>query len=95
MLTVTIVPTANRKYDTYYNGELLGNFRTPLYSAARKLVELGVDPSETLGMARPGDTVSLSGRISVLAGRQVLENEKIGPVSRPYTGENPFGKKSY
>lgn len=84
MHLITIEPAGRTSYKTYYNDTLIGTFRTPLYSAARKLVELGVDPSETLGMARKGSALALSGRISVLAGRTVLENEKNGPVSRPY-----------
>jgi hypothetical protein len=42
------------QFDAYWNGELIVRSREPLFAAARKLLELGIDPAALMTMRHRG-----------------------------------------
>jgi hypothetical protein len=74
------------RYAARLNGRLLCISRTPFLSAARVLLDEGVDPETVLTSTREGsDTVSLRSTLGEAAKWTVLENERHGPKRVRYS----------
>jgi hypothetical protein len=57
MMDVTVKPVGHLTWSAYVDNNLLCTSRTPLLSAARKLLQLGVPPQTELRMLHDGNSV--------------------------------------
>lgn len=72
-------------YEASMGGEVLCRSRTPLLSAARVLMQRGVDPNTELRMARLGSEMTLMrARLGDAAELTVVEGGRGGPRFRKY-----------
>lgn len=84
MYTIIIHPTAPNRYDVYHDGNLIcRTSRTPLLDAARTLLASGADPEATLSMRRAVGPVAMSGKVGILAGFTVRDDDR-GVRFEPY-----------
>lgn len=87
---LTVIPAHRGRYRMLLDQEDLGPSRTPLYAAARVLLDRGADPEATLAMHHAGSSiVAMHGRIGKLAGWSILENDDYGPRRVRY---RPFSR---
>jgi hypothetical protein len=72
-------------YHATLDGKRLCSSRTPFLTAARKLIERGFSPDVTVVMRwRRSSADALRARLGAAARLTVVENERAGPVFRPY-----------
>ncbi len=82
--TIQLTPAKRGKASMFYLGEYLGDSKQPIYQGARLLLKKGLAGEEDQIVTRRGDTVCMRSWVSIAAGRTVVENEKLGPVTRRY-----------
>jgi hypothetical protein len=75
------------RYGVYLGESFLCHSKTPFLSAARRLIEIGYDPSEKLTGGRTSTECALSSTIGEAA-KLTVEETKHGPIFRKYV---PWG----
>ncbi len=76
MIVITAYSDGRGTYQVSINGRELGAFRTPLFSAARLLLEEGHSPDEPIGLLHQGrDTISMRSTIGAAASMSVAEDD--------------------
>lgn len=83
------IALAGRRYVATYQGETIGEWRSPETEAARWLKAHGAADNDTLVTTRNGRP-AMRGLIGWLSSRTVIENEKFGPRWAKWT---PFGDR--
>ena len=64
----------------HYRGDLISEFRCPLYEASRYLLERGLaSEADTIAAFRSG-VMAISGRLGALAMLTIREAERVGPM---------------
>jgi len=90
MIEVIVSPLPRARYRMTIDGRDYGTSNTPLFTAARLLLNEGHDPETILQMRHDGSSIpSMKGRIGRLAGLTVIEDEKRGPRFGSY---RPFSR---
>jgi hypothetical protein len=75
----------SRVIDRETGQEWLARTRTPLFSTARLLLDLGANAADRLEVCREGrDRPDMLGRIGALAKLTVVETESKGPTLAPF-----------
>lgn len=91
MIMIHIVEAGQGRYRAYADGELICTSKTPLLTAARKLLDKGYTPGSYIGLTRDGTNVDLYSMIGDAARRTVIENDKTGPRFGKWQENTRFG----
>lgn len=84
-MLITISPAGRGRYHARLGNRHLCTSNSPFLSSARVLLREGVPPETPLEMTREGgSTVDMRGTLGRAARWTLVENERIGPVLRPY-----------
>lgn len=84
-MLITTSPAGRGRVHARLGNRLLCTTDTPLTSCARILLREGVPPSTVIEIAREGsDRWDMRSTIGRAAALTVIENERVGPVFRPY-----------
>lgn len=84
-MVITLSPARKGRFNASLGSRLLCSSDTPFLDAARVLLQEGVDPATPLEAIHESDgTIGSRSTVGAAARLAVVENNRVGPVFRPY-----------